>query len=528
MCPGRCSNFWSNWRVWIRPLLIVCYSIFVIIVVPLLIVNSVKDGFTRKDQLILIGGLFVLTALPISFWHITQHMINYTKPILQKHIVRILWMVPIYALNALLGLLFPANVIYMDSIRECYEAYVIYNFMVYLLNYLNLEMDLEANMQLKPTVRHIFPLCWMRPWEMGTEFIHNCKHGILQYTVVRPITTFVSVACELGGVYGEGIFSGNVAYPYILAVNNLSQFCAMYCLVLFYQANKVELKPMRPLPKFLCIKAVVFFSFFQGVIINVLVYFGIISNIFGSDEHDSYQALSAKLQNFLICIEMFLAAIAHHYSFPHDPFHINIPHFNSDRNWITAITSMLDFSDVQQDVSEHFNVVGSSLSRRLRGRTSYQMARGTTEHDYLISTGINPPEAGGASATYYQSGLRNVGNITSISSGAGATGGSHLGQQKQQGYGAIDSTFAKPIVQTTKPPSPPRGAPGNDNPFAETSENLLTTVSSRTNSKSDTTSTNVGGIPKSDSAASDWLSTPTEEFAGIDIKGLENDRIHLE
>ncbi|XP_059617559.1 transmembrane protein 184C [Phlebotomus argentipes] len=516
MCTERCNNCFSRWRIWIRPLLIVCYTLFAIIVVPLLIVNSVKDGFTRKDQLILIGGLFVLTALPISFWHITQHMINYTKPILQKHIVRILWMVPIYALNALLGLLFPAHVIYMDSIRECYEAYVIYNFMVYLLNYLNLEMDLEANMQLKPSVKHLFPLCWMRPWEMGTEFIHNCKHGILQYTVIRPITTFVSVACELGGVYGEGLFSANVAYPYILVVNNLSQFCAMYCLVLFYQANKVELQPMRPLPKFLCIKAVVFFSFFQGVIINFLVYFGVISNIFGSDEHDSYQDLSAKLQNFLICIEMFLAAIAHQYSFPHDPFHINIPHFNSDRNWMTAITSMLDFSDVQQDVSEHLGVVGSSLSRRLRGRTSYQMARGTTEHDYLISTGVNPPE--GPSTTYYQSGMRNVANITSISS--------TTGHGQKQGYGAIDSTFAKPIAQPTKPTSPHRGAPGNDNPFNDASENLLT-VSSRTNSKSDTSSTNVGGIPKSDSGASDWLSTPTEEFAGIDIKGLENDRIHL-
>lgn len=91
--------------------------------------------------------------------------------------------------------------------------------------------------------------------------------------------------CELSGVYGEGSFSGDVAFPYIVAINNISQFVAMYCLVLFYQANKVchqvilrdcvhpsidfifaiylqdELKPMKPFPKFLCIKAVVFFSF---------------------------------------------------------------------------------------------------------------------------------------------------------------------------------------------------------------------------------------------------------------------------
>lgn len=93
-------RFCEEWRIWIRPILILTYGIFAIIVVPLLIVNTVKDGFTRLDQLILIGGLFVLSAVPVSVWHITQHVIHFTKPILQKHIIRILWMVPIYALNA--------------------------------------------------------------------------------------------------------------------------------------------------------------------------------------------------------------------------------------------------------------------------------------------------------------------------------------------------------------------------------------------------------------------------------------------
>ena len=103
MCTN--SNWmicFSRWRIWIRPIMLTIYLLFVIIVVPLLIVNSLKDGFTRKDQLILIGGLFVLTAIPLSIWHITQHIKHFTKPILQKHIIRILWMVPIYAANAVI------------------------------------------------------------------------------------------------------------------------------------------------------------------------------------------------------------------------------------------------------------------------------------------------------------------------------------------------------------------------------------------------------------------------------------------
>jgi Domain of unknown function. len=62
-------------------------------------------------------------------------------------------------------------------------------------------------------------------------------------------------------VYKEGELRMDAGFPYIVAANNVSQFLAMYCLVLFYRATKEQLSPIRPIGKFLCIKAVVFFSF---------------------------------------------------------------------------------------------------------------------------------------------------------------------------------------------------------------------------------------------------------------------------
>jgi hypothetical protein len=35
----------------------------------------------------------------------------------------------------------------------------------------------------------------------------------------------------------------------------------MYCLILFYHTLRVELAPLKPLQKLLCIKAVVFMTF---------------------------------------------------------------------------------------------------------------------------------------------------------------------------------------------------------------------------------------------------------------------------
>jgi hypothetical protein len=52
--------------------------------------------------------------------------------------------------------------------REVYEAYVLYNFLCYLLNFLEFENeDLEEKMNALPPVRQPFPFCCLKPWPQG-------------------------------------------------------------------------------------------------------------------------------------------------------------------------------------------------------------------------------------------------------------------------------------------------------------------------------------------------------------------------
>lgn len=60
------------------------------------------------------------------------------------------------------------------------------------------------------------------------------------------------------------------------------------------------------------------------------------------------------MQNFLICVEMFIAAIVHHYAFSYKPY-ID-PDFEGG-HCCTAFLLIWDVSDVQSDIREHVSVV---------------------------------------------------------------------------------------------------------------------------------------------------------------------------
>jgi hypothetical protein len=46
----------------------------------------------------------------------------------QRHYIRILWMVPIYSIESWLALRFNEQKLYLETMREAYEAYVVYSF----------------------------------------------------------------------------------------------------------------------------------------------------------------------------------------------------------------------------------------------------------------------------------------------------------------------------------------------------------------------------------------------------------------
>lgn len=116
-------------------------------------------------------------------------------------------------------------------------------------------------------------------------------------------------------------------YPYIVVVLNFSQMWALFCLVQFYNVTHERLKEIKPLAKFISFKAIVFATWWQGFGISLLCYYGVLP------KEGRFQN---ALQDFLICIEMAIAAVAHLFVFPAEPYYyISV----SECGKITAETS---------------------------------------------------------------------------------------------------------------------------------------------------------------------------------------------
>ncbi|XP_075011536.1 transmembrane protein 184B isoform X3 [Calonectris borealis] len=222
-----------------------------------------------------ISGFFVWTALLITCHQATggnqeiyMHLRCYSCPNEQRYIVRILFIVPIYAFDSWLSLLFFTNdqyYVYFGTVRDCYEAFVIYNFLSLCYEYLGGESSIMSEIRGKPIESScVYGTCclWGKTYSIG--FLRFCKQATLQFCVVKPLMAISTVILQAFGKYQDGDFDVTSGYLYVTIIYNISVSLALYALFLFYFATRELLSPYSPVLKFFMVKSVIFLSFWQG------------------------------------------------------------------------------------------------------------------------------------------------------------------------------------------------------------------------------------------------------------------------
>ncbi|XP_055708254.1 transmembrane protein 184B isoform X2 [Phlebotomus papatasi] len=288
--------------------------------------SHVGDGiFLQTKTAQGIAGAFVWVALFLTCQQIYQHLRWYTNPQEQRWIVRILFIVPIYATYSWISLLFfnsESVYVYFFTVRDCYEAFVIYNFLSLCYEYLGGEGNIMSEIRGKPIKSScLYGTCCLNGKTYTIGFLRFCKQATLQFCLVKPLMAFIIIFLQAFGHYHDGDWSADGGYIYITIIYNISVSLALYGLYLFYFATRDLLTPFEPVLKFCTIKSVIFLSFWQGVGLAILEKAEVISPIVDSDgATTSAGTVSAGYQNFFICLEMLFAAVALRYAFPYQVY----------------------------------------------------------------------------------------------------------------------------------------------------------------------------------------------------------------
>eukprot|EP00249_Psilotum_nudum_P010638 c22669_g1_i1 orf=312-1199(-) len=275
--------------------------------------------FDPKTLTLLGAGCCAILSLHFTGQLVAQHLFYWKNPKEQKAILIIVFMAPLYAVDSFFGLVdirgSKTYFMFLDSVKECYEALVIAKFLSLMYSYLNISMSKNiVPDEIKGRPIHLsFPMTLFQPHTLLLDH-HTLKLMKLwtwQFVVIRPVLSIFMILMQLLGLY-KGLISLTVTL-----ILNVSVSLALYSLVLFYHAFAKELAPHKPLTKFLCVKGIVFFSFWQGMVLEALAALGVIRSHHLWLEVDQ---IEEAIQNLLICVEMVIFAVLQQYAYNYLPY----------------------------------------------------------------------------------------------------------------------------------------------------------------------------------------------------------------
>ena len=143
-------------------------------------------GWTFHRMGLWISAITGIFAIAMSFFLIMMHATHYRKPWEQRHIIRILLMVPIYAAVSFLSYYFYLHTVYYEVIRDCYEAFAIASFFALLCHYLapNLHEQKVYFRAVKPR-NWVWPLPYVQKCSGGTTsgFLRIPRSGLTWFNV---------------------------------------------------------------------------------------------------------------------------------------------------------------------------------------------------------------------------------------------------------------------------------------------------------------------------------------------------------
>jgi len=161
------------------------------------------------------------------------------------------------------------------------------------------------------------------------------------------LTSIIAVFLSFQNQYNEGILNLKSGYFYCSIINNISVTVALYYLVLFYGATREKLMYYNPFWKFMLIKSVIFFSYWQSFIISVMLKF----KFFGDPRDQENINKATYYQDYIILLEMAIAGIVFSFVFTYEDF---CDFSKPKKPILTNLSKVLSMKDLITDAKTTF------------------------------------------------------------------------------------------------------------------------------------------------------------------------------
>ncbi|KAH8832717.1 DUF300-domain-containing protein [Flagelloscypha sp. PMI_526] len=346
-----------------------------------------------------IAGACAAASVIITFFSVLSHCRSYTNRSEQRQIIRILYMPPVYAIISFLSYRFYRSYTYY-SLVELTKQVTLSAFLLLLIEYVSSTASnhsAENAMARKDKSALPIPFCCWRYRPTKAYFMYTLKWSVLQYVIIRPLCSIAGIICEALGVLCESAgYNPRYANLYIEFIDFISITVALYGLIIFYSLTAAELTGRRPLAKFLCIKLIVMFTFYQSFVFGWLEGTVIKATDFWTEAN-----ISNGLNALCICVEMVGFSIMFFWAYPAKEYRIAGAAKTSI--WRPLLDS-LNYSDFALEIAGSFRF----FLDYFRGRPE---AHG---HGHLHRENLRTDENGRPKATFGQAFNLNGGKYVQV------------------------------------------------------------------------------------------------------------------
>lgn len=223
-------------------------------------------------------------------------------------------MPPVYAVVSFFSYRFFRSFTYYSLAETAYEAITLSAFLLLLVEFVASTAtghSAEGALARKDKRPLPFPFCCWRYRSTKPYFMFTLKWCVMQYVLIRPAVSIAGIVCQHYNVLcASGAYSIHFAEVYLESIDFVSISIALYGLILFYGLTKEELAGRRPLAKFLSIKLIVMFTFYQSFVVSALK-----NRVIHGTQFWTSTNIADGLNALAICVEMVFFSLFMMWSF---------------------------------------------------------------------------------------------------------------------------------------------------------------------------------------------------------------------